>query len=122
MHKFKVLLALLWTLGIAVVCLMSSSNVPKITIAGKDKLIHFLFYLGFVVLWMIAWSTNQSRFSLVKKLSLIFIIALSYGIVMELAQSIFTTTRTADIFDVFANASGALFGVVVMYFVHHKKA
>jgi VanZ family protein len=42
----------------------------------------------------------------------IFLIAIGYGLLMELFQSIFTTTRTADIFDVMANASGALGGLL----------
>ena len=40
-------------------------------------------------------------------------IAIVYGITMEVFQGVFTTTRTADIQDVFANSVGALSGWMI---------
>ena len=47
---------------------------------------------------------------------MVFFLSLVYGIVIEILQHLFTDTRKADIFDVLANAFGALVGLLSIGF------
>lgn len=79
-----------------------------VPIPYKDKVVHFLFYFIFVLLWYYA-----TKNSVVK----IFLIAVAYGILMEILQS-FTKTRSADYTDAIANTLGAL---TAMIYITNKK-
>lgn len=45
----------------------------------------------------------------------IFLFSLGFGILMEFFQEIFTTYRTYDNKDIFANALGSVFGIVFAF-------
>jgi VanZ family protein len=107
-----ILLALLWTLGVTVVSLASLNNMPEVSIPGKDKTAHFLFYFVFFILWYFGLSkkSNTNYFSV-----FLALITLLYGICMEFFQANFTTNRHADPYDVLANAMGTFAGLVAVY-------
>lgn len=42
----------------------------------------------------------------------VFLVSVTYGILIEILQEVFTTTRKADIMDVLANAIGGLIAVI----------
>ena len=110
MHKFKFFLALafFWTVSITYLSLTSSLHLAEeISIPNKDKMAHFVFYFLFVVLW----SSAINPYSLKNGIK-ILIVAISYGILMEIFQKLFTTTRTADVLDALANSIGAIFGLI----------
>lgn len=75
-----------------------------------DKLIHFIFYFGFVFLWYqymyfkrkVGWNDKM----------LLGLIAAVIGILIELGQGYFTVNRQADVFDALANTIGAISGIV----------
>lgn len=74
-------------------------------------MVHFVFYFVFIILWFrfkktAHYSTRTSWH--------IFFAAVGYGVLMEIGQSAFTTTRTADIYDVIANSLGALMGLILI--------
>lgn len=110
-------LAIAWTVFITVTSLVSFSSVPKIKIIGNDKLVHFLFYLVFVIFWGLA--KIQSYFKLKYDLIIVFI-AILYGIIIEVLQGVLTQTRQADFYDALANSLGALVGYAVLYCVKNK--
>jgi len=103
-------LAIGWTLLIAILCLVSFNNLPTIGIGGADKYVHFIFHFVFTLLWFMYVKTRYPNPSLSK----IGLTSLGYGISLEIAQGLFTTTRSADIFDVMANATGAGIAIVVI--------
>lgn len=121
MHKNKFLIAaLLWTIAVTVLSLVtiSSSIGSSISLEYKDKYVHFTFYFVFVILWI---SYSRSK-KLSKKTNLIILFsAIGYGILMEIFQGAFTKNRSADIFDVLANSTGALFGLLFMNTIYKKK-
>ena len=43
-----------------------------------------------------------------------------FGIAIELMQRYFTTTRTADVFDVIANLSGASLAVIAIVLINKR--
>ena len=111
------LLAIIWTVLITVASLVSSSAIPKGYLLWNDKIIHFLFYLVFVVLWSFA---NVKSYLKMKYDLLIVVFAIFYGIIIEVLQSVLTKTREADLFDAFANSLGAIVGFVGFLIVKNK--
>ena len=109
--------AIVWTVFITVASLVSFNSVPKVAIPGNDKLVHFLFYFFFVVFWSIALHKNFYS----KKYSFIIVVfAIVYGIIIEVLQELLTTTREPDLYDVFANALGAIIGYFGFYCLKYK--
>lgn len=122
MHNQKTyfLLALLWTCLVTVLSLITiSSDVGStIKIENKDKLVHFTFYFVFVILWC----QFVKGYKPINKTKLIVLFsAIGYGILMEICQGLFTTTRTADILDVLANSFGATVGLLIFLLLNKTK-
>ena len=118
--KTYFLLALLWTCIVTVFSLITikSDIGSSIKIENKDKFVHFTFYFVFVVLWFLFAKDK----SINKKTKLIVLFsAIGYGILTEICQGIFTTTRTPDILDVLANSLGAIVGLLVVTALNNKK-
>ena len=115
------LVALLWTLLVTFLSLVSIRRIlgigDSIHLANKDKIVHFIFYLVMVILWMYYFSKVQIASKGLK----IVLGAILYGIVMEICQAVFTTYRSADIVDVIANSSGAISGFFLYKIIKTKK-
>ena len=109
--------AIIWTVLITVASLVSSSAIPKVNLLWNDKIVHFLFYFFFVVFWSFALHKN---FYLKKYSFIIVVFAIVYGIIIEVLQELLTTTREPDLYDVFANALGAIIGYFGFYCVKYK--
>jgi VanZ family protein len=107
-------LAITWTVFVTVASLVSFNSVPKVKVIGSDKVVHFLFYLVFVIFWSLA--KKQSYFKINYSL-LIVIIAIVFGIIIEFLQGVLTKTRQADFYDVLANSLGAIVGFIALYWV-----
>lgn len=110
-------LAIIWTVLITVASLVSSNNIPKVSLLGNDKIVHFLFYFVFVVLW--SFATVKSYLNIKYDL-LIVAFAILYGIIIEVLQSVLTKTREADLYDMFANSLGAIVGFIGFFVVKNK--
>ena len=110
-------LALLWTIAITVASLISLNDMPKVDVPGNDKIVHFIFYFVFTLLW---------NFALEKKIkngSLKFLIvaaAIIYGIIIEVLQGVLTLNRQADIYDALANSGGAFLALLVIVWLNSK--
>jgi len=94
-------------------------TLPKIGVQGADKYVHVTFHFVFTLLWFLY--LRQQNTNNRKVLSRIFLASLFYGIVIEIMQGLFTTTRTADITDVMANTGGALFALATILVVYREK-
>ena len=107
--NFLLFFALSWTLIVTYLSLatIDSQLGNEIHIKNKDKIVHFVFYFLFVFLWSFYANFKKITPNPFKK---IILIAIFYGIMMEIFQGVFTTDRTADIFDVVANSLGAIAG------------
>jgi VanZ family protein len=114
-HKRKFLwLALFWTAIVTVLCLISFDGLPKEEIMSHDKLGHMTFHFGMTSLWFLYLRYGRTL-AKGKAAALAFSFSLVYGILIELSQYYFTNTRTGDIRDVAANASGALLACAVIF-------
>ncbi len=107
--------ALCWTAGIAVSCLISMKNFQdeNLDLEHKDKFIHGSFYFGFTVLWYL--SARAKNISGFKARALVFTAAVTYGILIEVCQELFTKDRSADVQDAIANSTGSAFAILVIW-------
>lgn len=114
MHKNIYLsAALLWTCSILILCLASFNNLPVVAIKNADKYVHFTFHFVFVTLWFLYYNCKNVKNSF-KSIVIIFIVSVFFGILIEIAQQDFTTTRKGDILDVFANTTGAFSALIII--------
>jgi VanZ family protein len=105
-NKFLIL-AIAWTLLVTLLSLVSIGKIGNsIPIAGKDKIVHFVFYFVFVIVWFSYLKSKNSMIIITLK---IVLIAIVYGIIMEICQGVFTQNRVADVYDALANSAGAMF-------------
>jgi VanZ family protein len=77
---------------------------------GLDKIVHFIMY--FVFMSVILFE-NRNRLIRAVSVFLIGLIPFIFGSVMELLQSLITTSRSGSIYDLFFNLAGTLFSIIV---------
>ena len=113
--------AIIWTITIAVLCLESSSELPSVKVIGIDKIVHVTFHFMFVNLWYLFFVNHNSTKNISNLVTKTFILSLSYGVLIEIAQELFTKTRQADILDVLANITGAFLAVILIKILSQRK-
>jgi VanZ family protein len=115
-NKFSVIIALI----ILYLSLANSHTFDEVSFLDfpfTDKLVHFAMYFGFMSVIILE---NRKTLVNVRKLLLVALIPLSYGILMEIFQALFTSTRTASIYDVMSNLSGIIVSVLLWQLVKSK--
>jgi VanZ family protein len=118
-NKYSSFIALFWTIGIIFMSLKAPSIAQRVYFENADKLVHFTFYFGFVLLWFRYFfykKYTQSNF-----IFFLVIFSVLLGISLELIQGYFTTTRQADFWDVLANTLGSLCGILVSNLIFNQK-
>ena len=105
--RTTLVLALIWTLIIFIGCSMPGKEIPKIGLfAHFDKLVHFVFFFVFFLLWKISRS-NYSNGSII-----ILCLAIVYGFSLEFYQLYFVAGRSFDTWDGIADTIGAVSGLL----------
>lgn len=112
--------ALFWAGVIAFFCLVQLNNVPLEEVSNLDKLVHVFFHFVLTVLCFLFFQKNTNAVNSMKPIMISFLFSVFFGIGIEIAQELFTTTRHADVFDVLANFSGAVLGVVTIILLDLK--
>lgn len=100
--RVLLILAICYTIVIAVLSLVNIKSLPKLGSSFDDKIFHALAYAMLFLLWY--FTLNRLRIA-----NLIFITALFsiiYGIILEVLQGQLTIVRSLDILDVLANCIG----------------
>ena len=116
-HKtFWLVSAIGWTIFVAFLCLVNNNDLPSIgmKISGIDKVIHFLFHFIFTLLWSIYYFSKDKMLT-PKRVIIIVIASLIFGVMIEWMQASFTLTRQADILDVISNTGGAISAGLIVY-------
>jgi VanZ family protein len=121
LKKYSLGLAIGWTLLIAVLCLVKFGSLPSFSVSSADKYIHIILHFGFTLFWGFYFSQKQNQIALPTIINIV-ILSVLYGILVEVLQETFTTTRHADIFDVLANLVGALIALGVFTFIKKTKS
>lgn len=118
-NKTAIWTALLWTAFIVFMCLKRPSGEEIFYFPNADKVVHFTFYLGFVILWY-RYLVFRNSILLNNKIVLV-LLSILFGIMIEFAQKYLTTTRQADIIDVLANSSGSVAGIFMATLFYKNK-
>lgn len=114
-RKFLVL-AIIWTVLITGLSLITIKADVSSSLQSKDKLVHFIFYFLFVLFWANSFKTTNKFFFVI-----ILIVAFAYGILIEVMQECFTLNRKAEINDVLANFMGAITAFLLISLKNRKK-
>ncbi len=118
MLKTKVIvIAVLYTAALTVVSLININNIPTAGFSFEDKVYHFVAYLILGFLWTYAFSNDAMG----KSIKVAFILALIYGIVIEVLQEKINPMRTYDTFDLIANCLGVIAGALVTKYLIKSK-
>ena len=101
-----------WCLLIFVLSSVPGRNLPEMPAQNADKVVHGLVYgvLGALFQWAVrrTWRVSGPAGA-----ALAVVLATAYGVSDELHQ-LLTPGRSADVYDVFADAVGAGIGVLAM--------
>lgn len=117
--------ALLWAFLILVLCAMPVSGIKSVKLLDLlsfDKLAHMLMFA--LQFWFIAIGlVKQYKFSYKRNRasSIAFLLAVSYGGLIELMQGYVLSGRTMDIMDMIANVIGAIFGWILFRIFNRKR-
>jgi VanZ family protein len=114
LHRAYVL-AVLWTIFIASSCLLPAAAFRSFsfdTLLELDKVIHFVLYAVFILLWAL----TIRDVSMKQKIGLL-LIGVTYGILIEVLQSTMALGRSYDIGDIVSNTVGCIVGVILITFV-----
>ena len=116
--------AMLWALLIFILCAIPGKDFPDVSyfeLLEPDKWIHasLFFVLEVLLIWGFAL---QSSFNILNRFPKLIsaVLSITYGISLELMQQAFFIDRTADIFDVAANTTGTILGIIFYQKVETK--
>ncbi|WP_461305413.1 VanZ family protein [Aureisphaera sp.] len=101
----------LYTLIITVLFLLPAKDIPGMAIRFGDKWAHILVFLLLSLVWLLAAWLNEWLGT--GRIIWVSFWALVYGIIIEVLQGGFFETRSADIWDIVADAIGILIGCFV---------
>ena len=116
--------AFAWFLFIIFLTFMPGDELSPVSLWEEisfDKLVHFSVYCIFSLLLIIGLK-KQTSFRFLKKNAILLSLcmAISLGVLTELAQYFLVKQRFAEVFDVLANTLGAMFGVVVFKLLYYN--
>lgn len=112
-YKFSMLVALV-ILYLSLANAHTFDKVPVFNIPYIDKIVHFGMYFGLMFLIIIE---NRKSIRSVKDLFTLSLIPLSYGIIIEILQSVLTVTRSGSFFDVIADLTGILVSIMIFIII-----
>lgn len=95
-------------------CLVSSNEIPSVDIPGLDKCVHVVFHFALTFFWFLFFSKQLQIEAVFKPLMYSVLLSFVFGIAIEIAQALFTTTRSADVLDVLANTTGEMIAVLII--------
>ncbi len=117
-QKLRVTLSLIYLGIVIILSLMPSKDIPDISpFNGFDKVVHLCLYLGFS--WLLCWALHSEKRTYLY--SLILLICVIWGIIMETFQLYMHFGRSFEWFDVISNTSGALTGILLYHLMTRKK-
>ena len=87
---------------------------PTFKLLEIDKLIHFLIYSIFIIVWGLNIELNK-----IKIIKLV-IYSILLGLFLEILQHALTFGRYFDLGDIIANSVGAIIGIIILLFYKKK--
>ena len=109
----------MYTIALAVVCLIKINNLPEIGVSFADKIFHLLAYSVLAFLW---FSSLFYTLNLEKNKALLYaaLFSVIFGIIIEILQGVLTKFRSADFYDVMANTLGVFLTAMIIFITVKK--
>jgi VanZ family protein len=104
--------AVVLTVGIAVLSLWENPQVPP-SLQLSDKIMHGLMYTFLAMTWM--WPLTRIVRTRAITYLYVFLSVTLYGALMEILQRFCTLTRSGEMADIYADALGALLGLLIVF-------
>ncbi len=114
--------ALSWAVIILILTLLPPQALPKVpewNLVSISSLAHLFFFMTWAFLLLMGFfrSNINAANRNYNRIWLTFILAVSYGALIELLQGWMRLGRQPDVADIFFNTVGALLGIVFFYLV-----
>ena len=104
-----------WMIIILVLCMLPKSNIDTLELnwlpENADKAVHAGFYV--ILALLLGASLTRLPLNLTFSLFIAMGLCISYGIIIELMQHFYTTTRHFETLDILFNSLGAILGCAV---------
>lgn len=107
--KLLLLVAVIYTIWLAIISLINLNNVPSLGSSFDDKIYHLLAYLVLAFLWISYFKPSQKK----EKFLIVFVCMILFGVVLELIQHQLNPNRTYDNYDLIANCLGVTIGTLI---------
>ena len=117
--------AILWAILIFILCILPGYAIPHYRwtdLLSIDKAVH-AFLFAVLTLLLIRGFKRQTQFSFLTMhtLLVVFLFCAIYGGLLELVQNYCLTDRKGSWFDLMANATGSILGIVLNNYLKKKK-
>jgi len=117
--------AIIWGVGIFIVISIPESAIPKVrllNIEHIDKVIHFALFFIFSLLLCFGFF-KQNLFRSLQGHYMVYAISISviYGGFTEVIQATWLISRSGNVWDFFANITGAITGALIFYGLFKNK-
>lgn len=110
----SLLLVIIIGTAIPVLSLINLSGMPTLKMKSADKLYHVIAYASLSFVFALHYYNHVKRKISIESYFGILLLAIVFGIIIEVSQDMLTSHRTFDYFDILANAFGALLGLVII--------
>ena len=113
LKSYSLITTILYSLALAVISLVKFRDIPDYIPSFSDKVLHFLMYGILAFLWII---TFTHKFKLKRIYAIVWagIIAVIFGIIIEVLQGTVTNTRVTDQNDIIANTLGVILVILII--------
>ena len=117
--KQLLVVCILYSVFISILFLLPTKEIPKLfdTFIPIDKLVHVSIFLVLTFLWLLYVNSILND---TKPIVLLFILiaSLFYGILIEVIQELYVSSRGAEVLDVIADLLGTSLGL--LFFKNYK--
>jgi VanZ family protein len=109
------LTAVSYTILILYLSLINLADTPVKELGMSDKVMHGGAYFGLGLLWMLFVLFSFKENKLFKKILIISVSSIAFGIFIEVLQDTLTSYRQLDLYDIFANTLGVVLAGIVVW-------
>jgi VanZ family protein len=114
--------AVIWAIFILVLCSIPGKQLPETPfwdLLAFDKTAHMAVFLVFAVLLKVSF-LKQHQFAVLRYYvnRVTLMVAIGYGVAIEILQNTLFTDRFADVNDMIANAIGAVLGLLIFKLIY----
>jgi glycopeptide antibiotics resistance protein len=109
---FTLFTAIAYSLAIVFFSLINLDRVLKVEINASDKTLHTVSYGLLFLIWSLYFYIKQKHISLRLNFILAWVLV-AFGIIIEAIQGLYTSYRTFDWWDAFANTLGVTIAFII---------